>query len=182
MSTYSELIIRAKQGDPKAFQELVHADKEKLYRMAYIYMGNEEDALEVFQETIYKAFKSISTLQNNQYYSTWMTRILINTALALLRRKQKVIPFSPEILENHASTDNGQLEDQLDLLQALDTLEEKYKSVLLLRFYKDFTIKQIAEILDIPEGTVKTHIHRGLSSLRQQLKGAYDEDRTDSFL
>ncbi|WP_025680167.1 sigma-70 family RNA polymerase sigma factor [Paenibacillus massiliensis] len=182
MSTYSELIIRAKQGDPKAFQELVHADKEKLYRMAFIYMGNEEDALEVFQETVYKAFKAISTLHNTHYYSTWMTRILINTALALLKRKQKVIPFSPEMLENYASTDHGQLEDQLDLLQALDTLEEKYKSVLLLRFYKDFTIRQIAEILDIPEGTVKTHIHRGLSILRQQLKGAYDEDRSDSFL
>lgn len=182
MSNYSELIIRAKHGDPNAFQDLIDADKEKLYRMAFIYMGNEEDALEVFQETIYKAFKAISTLQDNQYYSTWMTRILINTALALLKRKQKVIPISPEVLENHASTDQGQLEDQLDLLQALDTLEEKYKSVLLLRFYKDYTIRQIAEVLDIPEGTVKTHIHRALSILRQKLKGAYEDDRTDSFL
>jgi len=182
LSTYSELIIRAKHGDPNAFQNLIHADKEKLYRMAFIYMGNEEDALEVFQETVYKAFKAISTLQDNQYYSTWMTRILINTALTLLKRKRKVILISPEMLENHASTDHRQLEEQLDLLQALEALEERYKSVLLLRFYKDYTIRQIAEILDIPEGTVKTHIHRGLAILRQQLKGAYDEDRTDSFL
>lgn len=182
MNTHLDMVSRARHGDPDAFQKLIHNEKEKLYRMAFVYMGNEEDTLEVFQETVFKAFQAISTLQNNQYFSTWLTRILINTALAFLKRKQNVVAISREMLENIGDTGHVQLEDQLDLLQALESLDEKYKTALLLRFYKDYSIKQISAILDIPEGTVKTNIHRGLSILRKKLKGAYCDDRRNSFL
>ena len=101
MTTKRKLVVRAKKGDAEAFQALIHEEKEKLYKMAYVYMQNEDDALEVFQETVYKAFKSIATLKNNDYFSTWVTRILINAAIALLKKKQKIVPLSNEILENY---------------------------------------------------------------------------------
>ncbi|AKG37298.1 sigma-70 family RNA polymerase sigma factor [Paenibacillus durus] len=182
MSTTADLVPRAMRGDPDAFQALIHQEKEKLYRMAYVYMRNEADALEVFQETVYKAFKSISSLQDSRYFSTWLTRILINTAIAHLKKNRKVTAMSPEALENIGDSYQLQLEDQLDLLQAMETLEEKYKTVLLLRYYKDYSVKQISEILGCPEGTVKTNIHRGLSILRKKLKGAICDDPRDSFL
>lgn len=75
---------------------------------------------------------------------------------------------------------NPQIDEQLDLWEALRRLEEKYKTVLLLRFYQDLTVNEISRILDCPEGTVKTNIRRGLHRLRQQLKGAYIDEWVQS--
>lgn len=182
MATKRKLVSRAKKGDAEAFQALIHEEKEKLYKMAFVYVQNEDDALEVFQETVYKAFKSIATLKNNDYFATWVTRILINAAIALLKKKQKIVPLSHEILENMGETWQMKREEQLDLLEAMDEIEEKYKTVLLLRFYKDYTIPQISKFLNCPEGTVKTNIRRGLASLKQKMKGVYTDDRQNSHV
>ena len=181
MTSKLKLVASAIEGDMDAFQALIHEEKEKLYKMAYVYMKNEDDALEVFQETVYKALKSIETLKNNHYFSTWLTRILINTAIDSLRKKKKVVLLSNEILQNMGDTRHMKSEEQLDLLEALEKIDEKYKTVLLLRFYEDFTIKQIATFLNSPEGTVKTHIRRGLASLRKKMKGVYYDERQNSI-
>jgi len=180
--TKRKLVVRAKKGDARAFQTLIHTEKEKLYKMAYVYMRNEDDALEVFQETVYKAFKSIETLKNNDYFSTWVTRILINTAIALLNKKKKIVPLTQDILENMGEARHVKREEQLDLLEAMDDIEEKYKIVLLLRFYKDYTIPQISEFLNYPEGTVKTNIRRGLALLKTKMKGVYKDERQNSHI
>ena len=181
LTTKLELVARAKDGDTKAFQALIHEDKEKLYKMAFVYMRNEHDALEVFQETVYKSFKSIATLKNNHYFSTWLTRILINTAIDLLRKKKKVVSLSNEILESMGETWQFKSEEQLDLLEAMEKIDEKYKTVLLLRFYEDYTVNQISEFLNSPEGTVKTNIRRGLAALKKKMKGVYYDDRQNSI-
>lgn len=144
-------------------------EKVKLYKIAYVYMKNEEDALEVFQETTYKAFISIKNLKNERYFSTWLTRILINTAIDLLNKRKKIIPMEKEILEEKIAPYQSNEEDP-DLLQAVMELDEKYKAVLILRFYKDYTVKQIADVLDCPEGTVKTNIHRAINLLKEKWK------------
>ncbi|BAQ09020.1 RNA polymerase sigma factor sigv [Bacillus sp. OxB-1] len=182
MTTKLKLVARAKKGDTEAFQALIHEEKEKLYKMAFVYMKNEEEALEVFQDTIYKALKSIASLKQDAYFSTWITRILINTAIASLRTKQKVVPLSPEIMESLGESSSPESEDHMDLLQAMDEIEEKYKTVLLLRYYQDYTVSQIAMLLDCPEGTVKTNIRRGLTILRTKLKGVYLDDRQHSSI
>ncbi|WP_017753997.1 sigma-70 family RNA polymerase sigma factor [Calidifontibacillus oryziterrae] len=162
-------VKRAKKGNNKAFQELIDEEKEKLYKMAYIYMKNEVDALEVFQETVFKAFISIKNLKKEQYFSTWITRILINTAIEFLRKKERIIPMERDVLESKTNPYVPK-ESNHDLLHTVLELDEKYKTVLLLRFYKDYSVKQISEVLDCPEGTVKTNIHRGLQMLREKLK------------
>ena len=182
LTTKLVLVVRAKSGDTDAFQALIHEDKEKLYKMAYVYMKNEDDALEVFQETIYKALKSITTLKNNDYFSTWLTKILINTAIDALRKKKKIVLMSHDIIEEFSGSESTHPDAQLDLLGAMDKIDEKYKTVLLLRFYEDYTIGQIATFLDCPEGTVKTNIRRGLASLKQKMKGVYFDDRQNSIL
>lgn len=182
MEIKSSLVKRAKKGDSEAFQILIHEEKEKMYRMAYMYMRNEDDALEVFQESLFKALNSINTLKNNDYFSTWLMRILINTAIATLNKKQKLVLISNEIFDQMVNTEQFHTEEQLDLLQAMDDIEEKYKTVLILRFYQDYTVKQIAAFLDCPEGTVKTNIRRGLENLKPKLKGAYFDDRQNSIV
>lgn len=163
-------VQKAKKGNNKAFQALIEEEKVKLYKMAYIYMKNEDDALEVFQETVYKAFISIKNLKEEQYFSTWLTRILIHTAMDQLNKKKRVIPMDREILESKVNP-YTHTENHFDLLEAIKELDEKYKSVLILRYYKDYSVKQIAETLQCPEGTIKTNIHRGLNQLREKMKG-----------
>jgi len=177
-----KLIVKAKNGDAIAFQQLIHLEKEKLYKMAYVYMRNEEEALEVFQETVYLAFKSITKLKNDRYFSTWIIRILINTSISTLRKKKRVVLINKEMWDNMPGEEMVDTDVQMDLLNALNEMDEKYKTVLLLRYYQDYTIQQISVILDCPEGTVKTNIRRGIAVLKEKMKGVYKDDRQNSIL
>lgn len=162
-------VQKAKKGNHKAFQELIDEEKVKLYKMAFMYMKNEDDALDVFQETVYKAFVSLKNLKEDEYFSTWITRILINTSLDHIKKKNRVVPMDRESIERKVNPYVSSEKD-MDLLEAVMKLDEKYKTVLVLRFYQDYSIKQIAEILEYPEGTVKTNVHRGINILRDTLK------------
>lgn len=160
-------------------------DKEKvrLYKIAYVYVKNEENALEIFQETVYKAYVSIKDLKEEKYFSTWITRILINTAYEHLNKNKRVIPFENNALErkltNNGTVDSfvSQLVEESELLRYIKELDVKYKTVIILRFYKDYTIKQISSILECPEGTVKTNIHRAISILRDKMKEDYANEK-----
>ncbi|MFJ7733180.1 sigma-70 family RNA polymerase sigma factor [Lysinibacillus sp. NPDC097231] len=156
----------AKKGNNQAFVELLQEEKVKLYKMAYIYMKNENDALDVVQETIARAYANIHTVKEEQYFATWLMRILINTALEMLRKNQKIIPLLEQQPEQEQISTN---DEKLDLLQAIEQLEEKYKTVILLRYYRDLQIKEIADLLGCPEGTVKTNVHRGIQQLKKYL-------------
>jgi len=148
--------------------------------MAYVYVQNENDAVEVFQQTFIRAYEGLPQLKDPQYFSTWLTRIIINCCKTYLVKKNSVQLVEPHALEDLNSTSPTYIEEELDLWHALCKLEEKYKTVLLLRFYQDYSVKDIAVILQCPEGTVKTHIRRGLQALRQQLKGAYIDEWVQS--
>ncbi|MFB7159608.1 sigma-70 family RNA polymerase sigma factor [Lysinibacillus sp. NPDC056232] len=160
------LLSDAKKGNNQAFIELLQEEKVKLYKMAYIYMKNENDALDVVQETIARAYANIHTVKEEQYFATWLMRILINTALEMLRKNQKIVPLLEQQLEQEQISTN---DEKLDLLQAIEQLEEKYKTVILLRYYRDLQIKEIADLLGCPEGTVKTNVHRGIQQLKKYL-------------
>ncbi|WP_060203700.1 sigma-70 family RNA polymerase sigma factor [Sporosarcina koreensis] len=181
MPKKERLIKQAIKGDQNALQLLLKDEKDKLYKMAFIHMKNEHDAMEVIQQTILEAIESIHQLRNPAYFSTWITRICINVSLKELRKNKKIVTMEsysiPDVVEV-----SGSLEEKLDLTNVLYGLDEKYKSVLVLRFYHDFTVNQIADILGCPEGTVKTNLHRGLALLKTKMKGAYmDERRNESY-
>ncbi|MGN7386020.1 sigma-70 family RNA polymerase sigma factor [Sporosarcina sp. SAFN-015] len=181
MPKRERLIKQAIKGDQHALQLLLKDEKDKLYKMAFIYMKNEHDALEVFQQTVLEIIESIHQLRNPSYFSTWATRICINVALKEIRKNKKIVTMEsysiPDVIEIGSS-----LEEKLDLTNVLYELDEKYKSVLVLRFYYDYTVSQIADILECPEGTVKTNLHRGLALLKTKMKGVYtDERRNESY-
>ncbi|MGE8036630.1 RNA polymerase subunit sigma-70 [Lysinibacillus sp. KCTC 33748] len=181
MTTKQQSLVQlAQNGDEQAFYQLIEQEQHKLYRMAYVYVQNENDAVEVFQQTIIRAYEGLPQLKDPQYFSTWLTRIIINCCKTYLAKKNSVQLVEPHTLEDLNSTSPTYIEEELDLWHALCKLEEKYKTVLLLRFYQDYSVKDIAVILQCPEGTVKTHIRRGLQALRQQLKGAYIDEWVQS--
>ena len=168
----TNLVKKAQKGDDKAFLKLIEPEKAKLYRMAFMYVKEESDALDVVQETIYKAYVAIDKVKEASYFSTWLTRILINAALDFIKMKNKVIPLEQDSVERIEAAEKLKIEDRLDLQNAIEQLEEKYKTVILLRYYQDLSVKQIAELLEYPEGTVKTNLHRAVNKLRVNLKEA----------
>jgi len=161
-------IKKAKRGNEQAFQELIQDEKNKLFRMAYLYVKNEDDALDIVQDTIYKAFISIKQLKEPHYFPTWISKILINTALDFIKKNNRAIPSSD--VDGIHKDQNLRIEEKLDLLEAIERLEVQYKTVIIFRYYKDLSIKQIAEILKCPEGTVKTRLHRAINQLKSDLK------------
>ncbi|MFC5601736.1 sigma-70 family RNA polymerase sigma factor [Sporosarcina koreensis] len=182
MSKKERLIKQAIKGDQNALQTLLKEEKDKLYKMAFIYMKNEHDALEVFQQTVLEVIESIHQLRNPAYFSTWATRICINVSLKEIRKNKKVTTMEDYLIPDVIEEVSSSIEEKLDLTNVLYELDEKYKSVLILRFYHDFAVKQIAEILGCPEGTVKTNLHRGLALLKTKMKGVYmDERRNESY-
>lgn len=162
----SRLLKKAKKGDEKAFCKLIEQEKIKLYKMAFLYMKNEDDALDVVQETVTKAFIHIKTLKEERYFSTWITRILINTALETIRKNQNIVPINNQIIENEIANHH---EERIDLVSAISQLEEKYKTVIILKYYQDLTVPVISEILQCPQGTVKSNLHRGIIELKKIL-------------
>jgi RNA polymerase sigma-70 factor, ECF subfamily len=164
----------------KPFVILLIKKKTELYRMAYVYVQNENDAVEIYQQTIIRAFEGLSKLKDPNYFSTWITRILINCSKTYISKRKNIELVEPADIENLRSVSHSNIEEHLDLWKTLYQLDEKYKTVLLLRFYQDYSVSQIAAILQYPEGTVKTHIRRGLHTLRQQLKGAYIDEWVQS--
>ncbi|MDR3598732.1 sigma-70 family RNA polymerase sigma factor [Clostridium sp.] len=151
-------------GDEEAFTYLINSKKEQLYRTAFAYVKNKEDALDIIQETVYKAYVSIYKLKEPKYFNTWITKILINTSITFMKKNSKIIYLEDE-LNNITDSENNQ-DEKLDLLHAIDKLEEKIKRVIILKYLNDLTISDVAKVLDIPEGTAKTYLNKGLSKLK----------------
>jgi RNA polymerase sigma-70 factor, ECF subfamily len=166
-----DLIKEAQRGNDKAFLKLFQRYEQDLYRMAFIYVKNQNDALDVVQETAYRSFKGIKNLKEPKYFKTWLIRIAISCALDILRKRKNVVQLKPELQEYISGSVNEDILDEITLKDLIETLHEDEKSVILLRFYQDFTIKEISDTLEIPIGTAKTILYRGLNKLRRKLKG-----------
>ena len=131
-------------------------------------MKNEDDALDIVQETIYKAFISIKKLKETQYFSTWLTKILINNAIDFIKKNKRTITINN--IDNLQENKKYSIEESIDLFNAIDRLGEPYKSVVILKYYKDLTIKQISSILKCPQGTIKSNLHRAIKKLKLNLR------------
>ncbi len=171
MKNISRLVKKAQKGDDKAFLKLFQRFEEDIYRMAYVYVKNENDALDVVQEVAYRAFKNIETLKNPAYFKTWLTKIAITSALNILKKNKKVVQLKPEYEEYIGLEDQDTLLS-MTLHELLEKLNEEEKSLVTLRFYEGYSFKEIAEILEIPLGTAKTILYRALGKLRKHMKEA----------
>lgn len=154
--------------DEELFYEQVAGQKRKLYSIAYSYLRNEADSLEVLQESTCRAWIKRKSLKDAERFAPWLTRILINCCNDELKRRKR------NTVAEAARSDEGIMEmksdRRLDMEQALDGVKPKYRQVLVLKYYKDMTLAEITEVLDKPEGTVKTWLNKGLKQLRDKMK------------
>ena len=165
------LTRKAIKGNSDAYGCLIAAYQSYLYKVAFLYMKNEEDALDVVGTTILKAYQHIHKLKNPEWFKTWMTKILIRTALDELK---KVVYFHD--LENvqTASPHSGiSIEEKCDLNSAIDQLSEKYRMVIILKYFSELSVKEIAFVMNIPEGSVKAYLSRARYELKIMLKEDY---------
>ena len=162
---------KAQKGNGKAFLKIFQQYEEDIYRMAFLYVKNQEDALDVVQEVAYQSFKKIHTLKKPEYFKTWLMKITINCAINIVKKNMKVIQLIPEF-EEFVGSDDEDIPLSLTLQNLIDTLQEDEKSIVLLRYYQNFTFKEISEVLEIPLGTAKSVLYRALDKLRKEFKEA----------
>lgn len=152
--------------DEDLFFKRLSAEQQKLYSIAYSYMRNEADTLEIVQEVACRAWMKRKNLKNEQAFTPWLIRITVNCCVDELRRKKRVFPTDTIHDEPvHEMKRN----DQIDLERAFDHLKYKYRHVVMLKYYQDMTTAQIANVLQKPEGTIKSWLREGLKQLRKYL-------------
>jgi len=139
--------------------------------MAFIYVKNANDALDVVQETAYKSFKTISKLKEPRYFKTWLIRIAIHSSIDLLRQRKKVLHLFPRVEETLFVEEEEHISLTVSLYDLLNLLSEEEKSVVMLKYYQEYTLREIADILNIPVGTAKTILYRSLKKMRKNWKG-----------
>ncbi|MFX3616290.1 MAG: sigma-70 family RNA polymerase sigma factor [Sporolactobacillus sp.] len=149
--------------------EILLANRSELYRTAWRYLRNEQDTLEALQEVSYRAYKNLRTIRDPRYIKTWVIRILIHYCLDELKRRKRTIPVDTFPGESMSSSPLG-TDDKLYLENKLHHLDEKYQLILVLKYYHQYTLTEIASSLKIPLGTVKTRLNHGLRLLREQIE------------
>ncbi|GAA0239086.1 RNA polymerase sigma factor [Metaclostridioides mangenotii] len=150
-------------------EEYIIENKNSFYRVAYSYTKNEDDALDVVQESIYKALYSVDNLQDINYIKTWFYKILIRTSIDNIRKNARY----KNLVSTELPLDQDGVYDKytdIDLRKALEELPIEYKSILLLRFFEDLKIEEVAEILDENVNTVKTRLYTALKKLKYKIK------------
>lgn len=138
--------------------------REKLYRTALCYLGSEAQAIDVLDEAVYRGLCAAGKLRQEEYFDTWLTRILLNECHREQKRQGRLVR-----MEAAGELTAEQL-DNLPLKQALLRLPEDLKNVVVLRFFAGYTQAETAEILNIPQGTVGTRQQRALRLLRLELE------------
>lgn len=168
MDTHGNIRL-AQKGDDNAFYELLSERKSQLYKTAFAYVKNKEEAMDIVSETVYKAYISIKKLKEPSLFNTWLTRILINTSLDSINKSSRVVSFEENVSPDTLLVLNED-EGIIDLKVAVDRLHGKYKTIVILKYFQDMTLVEIAKVLQCPLGTAKTMLHKALGELRLDLK------------
>ena len=179
MAEETQLIDRALEGDRAAFTRLVELNQDRLFASMLQVTGSADEAEDVVQEAFIRAFMKLDTFQRNSLFFTWLYRIAFNSALTRRRRKQARVSLDSfrdnsglEVVDRGDAVDESMLRNERVAMvrQALQTLTEEHRNILVLREMQDHSYEEIAEILDISIGTVRSRLSRA----RRQLKLAVE--------
>ena len=164
-----QLIRRAQQGDNGAFEELLLLHQKKVYNLCLRMSANPDDALDLSQEAFLRAWRSLGQYQFEASFSTWLFRLTSNICIDFLRRKKP----GPE---QQAITN----ETKIELARAMEQLSPEHREILQLRVIEDLQYEQIADILGVRVGTVKSRLARARLSFRKILKAGNYFDSASS--
>ncbi|HUZ49088.1 MAG TPA: sigma-70 family RNA polymerase sigma factor [Candidatus Dormibacteraeota bacterium] len=170
-----DLVTMTLGGNPDAFATLVERYDRAVYHLAYRTLHDVEEARDVAQESFFKAFRSLRTFKPGAKFSTWIFAIAYHACCDRLNRRKR---YSNEELPERADASAGPEhqaiagDDARRLRAAIDALPEKYRSVITLYHLQGKQYEEIAQVLGLPMGTVKTHLFRAKEHLRKLLVGA----------
>lgn len=183
METYIQTVKKAQKGNRKAFEKIFMEEQEYLYKMAFLYMKNQQDALDLVQECVMECMTSMESLRKPEYFRTWITSIMIHLAQKEWRRRTRFAdqPFDAEKMQQaegsmiSRAVVGGNLDTYMDLYDAIDTLKFPYKAIIIQHYFYGQKLDEISAMLDIPLGTVKSYHGRAKKALRNILKESEDE-------
>lgn len=178
-----QCIKKAAQGDASAFEELVVRYQEQVYRLCLRMSGNAEDAADLTQEAFVKVWKNLDTFQFDAAFSTWLYRLASNCCLDFLRSKKRRPTVSltmetdeedeqtVELPDDRPTPEEAAIskEERENLQLAMQSIEPEQRQILTLRVVNDLSYTDIAQVLGIREGTVKSRLSRARESLRKKL-------------
>lgn len=171
-----KLLEQAAKGNSEAFSQLFLTYKTLVYRVVYRLLRIQEDVDDAVQQTFIEVFKSLPGYEGKSKFTTWLYRIAVNVSIQHLRKRRNDIytDFDPEILPSESIKDNLENLEGLELHKqietALDTLPVKKRIVVILHDIEERTMEEIAAILNIPLGTVKSRLFHGRDEMRKKLQ------------
>lgn len=168
-----ELIQRALTGDTSAWGEIVRRYKDAVFGIAIGILGNPADAEDATHDAFIRAYEGLHTFHLDKRFSTWIFAVTANVCKNKLRRERLFAPLkhiSRLTKGNDPAKQLAQQERTQIIREAIEQLGPAYRMPLVLRYYADLDYKEIAEALGLPEGTVKTRLHRAKSQLKHMLE------------
>lgn len=197
--TDKNLVIRAQNGEERAFRLLVERYQRKVYSVAYSMVRHQEDAMDLSQEAFIKAYRNLARFQGSSSFYTWIYRITVNLCIDYLRKSGRVqsVDYDDRIGRDNSEVDGDGsiLPTRLDadpsrslmrkeliekMQQALETLSENHRSILLLREVEGLSYEEMAEVLGVSKGTVMSRLHHARKNMQaalgQYVKGRAQEE------
>lgn len=166
-----ELFKRVRQRNEDAFLDMLQIYRDQLFKTAITYLKNETDALEAIQEVSYRAYKHIHKVTHPKYMKTWLIRIMMNYCLDELKQRQRMSPVATFFEQSTFDEDSIA---KIDIQERIERLKKRYQIIVILKYYHQYTLTEIAESLNLPLGTVKTRLNKALGLLREDI-GKGDE-------
>lgn len=150
--------------------DYIRENQNKLYKIAYTYTKDQELALDVVQEAITKALENINKLKNEEFVKTWFFRILINESLKSIKKNKNKLEC--ELTENEIYLNNNEekIVENIDMYNNLQKLNNKLKTVIILRFFENLKIEEIAIITNTNISTVKSRLYKGLNEMKKEIE------------
>ncbi|SDK92417.1 sigma-70 family RNA polymerase sigma factor [Natronincola ferrireducens] len=165
-----DLVKKAKLGDKEALVELIMAQQQEYYKLAYVYTQNREDALDALEDMIVILYKKVKSLKKEEAFYSWSKTILVNSCKKTLKQRKKLVYLEGwERQEERNPIENR--EEALDLEKELRKLSSHQQEAIKLRYYMDLDYETISKITKVPLGTVKSRISTGISKLKKALGG-----------
>lgn len=153
------------------FTKLIEENKLKFYKTAKVILKNDDDIYDALQEALISIYQNYKQLKDKKYFSTWATRIVINKCYDLLRKnRNNIIPIDEKVENDMKIAQYDEYEvDEYGIKDAMKYLNEDLKLIMILYYYDNYSVKEISQIINIPEGTVKSRLSKAREVLKQKL-------------
>ncbi|MFM9276651.1 RNA polymerase sigma factor [Paenibacillus jiagnxiensis] len=178
----SRLVKQAQKGNKEALLQLILADKDAYYRLAYSYMKNEHDAMDAMEDMIVTVYEKLDQLQKGEAFYSWSKTILVNRCKTILRNKERfhLLGHDQEPALAVLTDDNPYryTESEMDIQVLLSHLNARQREAIELRFVHDLAYQTIADMTGAPIGTIKSRVSKGIQKLKAMIGGdRYENDR-----